>query len=96
MTPIGNLVPGMSVSICGVIGSCEAKRTRNRRLSLVEVGVEDQSGRMQVVFFNQPYLEEMLTVGTRVMMSGRVIAESTGMDGPAHGCGAIRSHRRRH
>ena len=78
MTPIGNLVPGMSVSICGVIGSCEAKRTRNRRLSLVEVGVEDQSGRMQVVFFNQPYLEEMLTVGTRVMMSGRVIADRQG------------------
>ncbi|MFZ3012127.1 MAG: ATP-dependent DNA helicase RecG [Nitrospira sp.] len=78
MTPIGNLVPGMSVSICGVIGSCEAKRTRNRRLSLVEVGVEDQSGRMQVVFFNQPYLEEMLTAGTRVMMSGRVIADRQG------------------
>jgi ATP-dependent DNA helicase RecG len=78
ITPIGDLVPGMSVSICGVIGTCEAKRSRNRRLSLVEVGVEDQSGRMQVVFFNQPYLEEMLTVGTRVMMSGRVIADRQG------------------
>ncbi len=78
ITPIGDLVPGMSVSVCGVIGTCEAKRTRNRRLSLVEVGVEDQSGRMQVVFFNQPYLEEMLTVGTRVMMSGRVIADRQG------------------
>lgn len=78
MTPIGNLVPGMSASICGVIGSCEMKRTRNRRLSVMEVGVEDQSGRMHVVFFNQPYLEEMLTVGTRVMMSGRVLSGRQG------------------
>jgi ATP-dependent DNA helicase RecG len=78
MTPIGNLVPGMVASICGTIGKCDAKRTRNRRLSVLEVGVEDQSGRMQVVFFNQPYLEEMLTVGTRVMMSGRVIAGRQG------------------
>ncbi len=78
MTPIGNLVPGMMASICGVIGTCEAKRTRNRRMSVVEVGVEDPSGRMQVVFFNQSYLEELLTVGTSVMMSGRVIAGRQG------------------
>lgn len=78
MTPIGNLVPGRIASICGAIGTCEAKRTRNRRLSVVEVGVEDQSGRMQVVFFNQPYVEEILTVGTRVMMSGRVLSGRQG------------------
>ncbi len=78
MTPIGNLVPGMIASICGVVRKCEVKRTRKRRLSVVEVGVEDQSGRMQVVFFNQPYLEEMLTVGTRVMMSGRVLSDRQG------------------
>ncbi len=74
MTPIGNLVPGMVASICGIVGKCDAKRTRNRRLSMLEVGIEDQSGRLQVVFFNQPYLEDVLTVGTRVMLSGRVIS----------------------
>lgn len=78
MTPIGNLVPGMVASICGTVEKCDAKRTRNRRLSVLDVGVEDQSGRMQVVFFNQPYLEDILTVGTRVMMSGRVIAGRQG------------------
>lgn len=78
MTPIENLVPGMSASICGVVWKCEAKRTRNRRLSVVEVGVEDRSGRMQVVFFNQPYLEEILRVGTRVMLSGRVLSDRQG------------------
>ena len=78
MTPIGNLVPGIVASICGTVGKCDAKRTRNRRFSVLELGVEDQSGRMQVVFFNQPYLEEMLPVGTRVMMSGRVMAGRQG------------------
>ena len=78
MTPIGNLVPGMLASICGTVGKCDAKRARNRRLSVLELGVEDESGRMQVVFFNQPYLEEVLPVGTRVMMSGRVMAGPQG------------------
>ena len=78
MTPIGNLVPGMVTSICGTIAKCEAKRTRNRRLSVLEVGVEDETGKMQVVFFNQPYLEDVLAVGKVVMMSGRVIAGKQG------------------
>lgn len=78
MTPIGDLVPGMVTSICGTIGKCEAKRTRNRRLSILDVGVEDQTGRMQTVFFNQPYLEKSFAVGKRVMMSGRVIAGRQG------------------
>ncbi len=78
MTPIGELVPGMIASICGRVGKCDIKRTKHRRLSLVEVGVEDQSGRMQVVFFNQPYVVDLLPVGTQVMMSGRVLAGRQG------------------
>lgn len=78
MTPIGNLVPGMVTSICGTVVKCEAKRTRNRRLSVLEVVAEDPTGRMQVVFFNQPYLEDIFSLGKRVMMSGRVIAGRQG------------------
>ncbi|MDH5192396.1 MAG: ATP-dependent DNA helicase RecG [Nitrospira sp.] len=82
MTPIGNLVPGMVASICGKVGKCAAKRTKNRRLSVLEVGVDDQSGRLEVVFFNQPYLEDVLTVGTQVMLSGRVISNRRDWMGP--------------
>ena len=81
MTPIGKLVPGMIASVCGRVGKCDTKRTRNRRLSLVEVGVEDQTGRMQVVFFNQPYITDLLPVGTQVMMSGRVLVGRQGAQG---------------
>jgi ATP-dependent DNA helicase RecG len=44
----------------------------------LEIGLEDQSGRMQAVFFNQPHLEQVLAVGKMVMMSGRVIAGRQG------------------
>ena len=78
MTPIGNLVPGMAASICGIVKKCEAKRTKNRRLRVLDVGIEDQTGKMQAVFFNQPYLEEVLAIGKHVMMSGRVVAGRQG------------------
>jgi len=35
MTPIGNLIPGMVTSICGAIVKSEAKRTRNRRFTVL-------------------------------------------------------------
>jgi ATP-dependent DNA helicase RecG len=78
MTPIGNLVPGMVTSICGTVVKSETKRTRNRRFTVLEVGLDDQTGRMQAVFFNQSYLEQVLAVGKTVMMSGRVIAGRQG------------------
>jgi ATP-dependent DNA helicase RecG len=78
MTPLGDLVPGMVTAVCGTVAKSTIKRTRNRRLTVLEVGLEDQSGRMQAVFFNQPYLEQVLAVGRTVMMSGRIIAGRQG------------------
>ncbi len=78
MTPIGNLVPGMVASVCGRVVKSEAKRTRNRRFTVLEVCLEDQTGRMQAVFFNQSYLERVLAVEKTVMLSGRVIAGRQG------------------
>ncbi|BCA56854.1 ATP-dependent DNA helicase RecG [Nitrospira sp. KM1] len=78
MTPIGQLTPGMPASICGTIVRSDVKRAKHRRLTILDVYIEDTTGRMQAVFFNQPYLETLLTVGTRVMMSGRVVAGARG------------------
>ena len=78
MTPIGQLVPGAHASICGTIMRCEAKKARNRRLSILDIVVEDPTGRLQSVFFNQPFLEQLFTVGTRVMLTGRVVAGAQG------------------
>jgi ATP-dependent DNA helicase RecG len=44
----------------------------------LEIGLEDQTGRLQAVFFNQPYLEQIFAVGKSIMMSGRVIAGKQG------------------
>ncbi len=78
MTPFGDLVPGMVTAVCGIVAKSTLKRTRNRRLTVLEVGLEDKTGRMQAVFFNQPYLEQVLAVGRSVMMSGRIIAGRQG------------------
>ena len=64
--------------MCATVAKSTVKRTRNRRFTVLEIGLEDQTGRMQAVFFNQPYLEQVLAVGKSVMMSGRIIAGRQG------------------
>ncbi|MBD0315619.1 MAG: ATP-dependent DNA helicase RecG [Nitrospiraceae bacterium] len=78
ITPIGRLVPGTVATILGNIRTSAAKRTKNRRLTVLDVTLEDSTGRVQAVFFNRPYLEDILSPGTRVMMTGRVLAGDQG------------------
>src|SRR5688572_15926919 len=78
MTPIGQLVPGVQASVCGTIVRSEAKRARSRRLTILDIVVEDATGRLQSVFFNQPFLEPLFTVGTRLMLTGRVVVSAQG------------------
>jgi ATP-dependent DNA helicase RecG len=78
VTAIGRLVPGATNTICGVIVQAEQTRARSRRLAILDVVVEDSTGVVHAVFFNQPYLGEVLKQGARVMMTGRVSAGRRG------------------
>ena len=78
VTPVAKLVPGATHCVCGVITQAEATRARSRRLSILDVAVQDATGTVHAVFFNQPYLEEVLKEGVRVMMAGRVVAGRRG------------------
>jgi len=78
LTPIAKLVLGTTTCICGMITRTEATRARSRRLSIFDVAVQDATGTVHAVFFNQPYLEDVLMEGARVMMAGRVVAGRRG------------------
>lgn len=78
VTPMGQLVPGKSATVCGIVSTSRLKRAGRRRLSILEVTVEDATGAVHVVFFNQPYLETQLAQGRRVMLSGLVSAGRKG------------------
>ena len=78
VTPIGQLAPGKPATVCGIVHSSELKRAARRSLSILEVTVEDATGSVHAVFFNQPYLETQLKPGARVMLSGMVSAGRKG------------------
>ena len=61
------------VTVQGTVRTIQSRPSaRNRRLTLVEAIVEDESGAVKVTWFNQPYLVKSLKSGSRVSLSGRV------------------------
>ena len=69
---VSQLKPGMYASVTGTVVSAENKATKRRRMKLTEVLVEDSSGTIKAVFFNQPWLTGKLVPGIRVRLSGPV------------------------
>jgi ATP-dependent DNA helicase RecG len=69
---IAELTPGESATVVVEVKSIAARSTRSRGLSRVEALVGDESGRMRVSFFRQPWLLERYPPGTRLLLHVRV------------------------
>ncbi len=67
---IADLVPGEEALVLATVRSVTKRVTRNRR-TMVNVNVGDGSGRMEVVFFNQPWRERQLREGLQVALFGK-------------------------
>ncbi len=75
---ISQLVPGEKATIAGTIHHAGLRRTRRRNMTLFTMSVQDETGAVEVVFFNQPYLDDVLQNGLRVVLSGPVVRHRRG------------------
>src|SRR5262245_59611138 len=73
---IAELQPGMSVSVSGEVAVAGLRRAR--RMTLYEVRVDDGTGRLKALWFNQPYLRDVLERGKRVVLFGAVERDKQG------------------
>ena len=70
--PIAQLGAGDLTAVVGEILACGVRPIRRRGFRVLEVVVADGSGRMRAVYFNQPFLADVLAPGSRVALYGRV------------------------
>ena len=76
---ISQLVPEEKATIAGTIHQAGLRRTRRRNMTLFTMSVQDETGAVEVVFFNQPYLDGVLQNGLRVVLSGPVVRHRRGV-----------------
>lgn len=71
--PIAEAPLDTAVTLQAIVKKIATKRSwQRRRFSLVNATVADESGEVKVVWFNQNYIAEHLTVGTAVLLSGKI------------------------
>ncbi len=67
---VSDLVPGREALVLVTVRSVSKRTMRNRR-TMIEVQVGDGSGRLHIVFFNQPWRERQLREGLQIMLFGK-------------------------
>lgn len=76
---IADLAVGETATIRGAITRVTQMRTARRKMHLLEAVVEDETGRIKALWFNQPFLARTIKEGTTIRLSGRVAAGSKGI-----------------
>ena len=76
---INDLVFEQKGTIQGTVVKIDSRRIFPRRLTIVEAIIEDDSGTIKAVWFNQPYIATTLTEGTRVSLAGTVKLDKRGL-----------------
>jgi ATP-dependent DNA helicase RecG len=80
--PIAELVPGDRVTVAGRITGAALWRTRVRGFTLFRIRPADESGVLACVWYNQPYLRNVLKEGREAVLYGEVAAPGKGKTAP--------------
>lgn len=70
--PIDGLAKGDSATIFGKITGLKASKGFKSKIAMADAYVEDETGRIHCVWFNQPYLAKMTPEGAMVRIEGKV------------------------
>lgn len=69
---ISSLSPGDEVTIYGVVRKLKLSKAFRKRIPMAEGLIEDQTGSIKAVWFNQPYLAKMIADGSPVKVVGKI------------------------
>ena len=69
---ISDVAAGQTVTIRGEVVDAEMRHAWRRRMTIVEATIQDDSGAIKAVWFNQPYILQTLKPGRLANFSGKV------------------------
>lgn len=71
IVPISRIKPGETVTISGLIHSIVNLTTKSGK-RMQQATIHDDTGKLTVIWFNQPFLTRVLPVGTAVRLAGKI------------------------
>ena len=79
ISPISSLIPDEKCTLEGVVTHIEAGQTWKKKMFLTEATLEDESGNMRLIWFNQKFVAQTLKEGTPIRVSGKVSRDNKGL-----------------
>ncbi|MEK7614350.1 MAG: ATP-dependent DNA helicase RecG [Patescibacteria group bacterium] len=73
ITTIENLTVGEKATIYGQVNKLKTGKAFRKRISMAEGEIFDNTGKIKIVWFNQPYIAKMIRAGSTVKLSGKVM-----------------------
>ncbi|HEY5220993.1 MAG TPA: ATP-dependent DNA helicase RecG [Candidatus Paceibacterota bacterium] len=75
---IAELEPGQQATITGIVEEIQSKRSWRRSMTIVEATIADESGSIRAVWFNQPYVANVLKTGRAANFAGKAAVSEEG------------------
>jgi len=79
VTPMAHIEAGQKVTVQGEVVKISSRYIFPRRMTVVNAIVEDDSGAVRAVWFNQPYIANTLAEGSKVSLAGKATLDAKGV-----------------
>jgi ATP-dependent DNA helicase RecG len=76
---INDLIGGENATIYGKISKLKTKKAFKSKIPMGEGYIEDLTGKIKIIWFNQPYLAKMIKEGQTVKMTGKIMQNKNGI-----------------
>ena len=75
---ISSIKPNQQITAKGKILEIKSQRTWKKHMSLTQAILQDKTGAIEIVWFNQPYLTKVLKKGDFICVAGKAVAGKKG------------------
>jgi len=76
---VEDIKPNEKISLIGKVADIENQRVFRRRLILTTASIEDETGKIKAVWYNQPFLVNTIKTGKLISVSGKVKLDKYGV-----------------
>src|SRR3989338_1957183 len=76
---IAELVPGDLATVYGKVSNLKTKKAFRSKIPMAEGTIEDLSGKIKIIWYNQAYLAKMIHEGESVKLTGKVTQSKSGI-----------------
>lgn len=76
---IEDLIPGDMATVYGKVSKLKTKKAFRSKIPMGEGEIEDLSGKLKIIWFNQAYLAKMMKSGDMVKLTGKATSGKNGL-----------------